>query len=162
MTNNQIILNILILSAFIAYIGWTKLMPHFLAYKASNDERVISGILSLKNSFRCELGNSIIIRQGLNSYIPTLKMDVQSVVNIKDLLNSLGYKKPFSIALLLYYFAQQDLARFRYIVVDGHKFKNFAKLSYKTNVSWIFLATSLTIIFVIAFVCIVFKNAGVM
>ena len=101
MTNNQIILNILILSAFIAYIGWTKLMPHFLAYKASNDERVISGILSLKNSFRCELGNSIIIRQGLNSYIPTLKMDVQSVVNIKDLLNSLGYKKPISIALLL-------------------------------------------------------------
>lgn len=146
---------------FVVYIGWTKLKPHYLAYKASNDERVISGILALKNSFSCELGNSIVIRQGLNSYIPTLMMDHRSVQNIKNLLIFLGYKKPVSISLLLYYFAQQDVARFRYIVEDGYKFKNLCKLSFKSNFNWILLATVISVVFILVFVCIVFQTRGV-
>lgn len=132
MTSSQLVLNNSILVIVALIVVGVKVKHHWIAYKASNDLRVLSAITELRNSQEFDIGNSIALNQGLFGYFPRLIMERRSQIALNSLLQGFGYKG-LKLPLFVYYYAQQDLGRFRYIVVSGSKYQTFNKMNFQHN-----------------------------
>lgn len=149
MSTAQIIANNLLLSLFFVYLGWTYLKPHMIANKICNDQRIIAELLSLKRAIN--LQNSLELCPNFRGYTPITLLDYSHVVLIKKTLSNFGYKKSISIPLVLFYFAQQDIARFRYMVAEGSKYRDLSAMTYSFNAKWIGIFTVAAVIFFLIF-----------
>lgn len=150
--------NNLILALFFVYLGWTYLKPHIIANKIANDARVISELLKLKNSINFQ--NCIKLRQNFRGYSPIVLLDYSDSAIIKKTLHDFGYKKSISVALVLFYFAQQDIARFRYMIADGATYKDLSTMTFSFNVKWIAIFTSIAVIFFLVFSQVILNSVN--
>lgn len=159
MTSSQLVLNnsILVIVAFIIVV--IKIKHHLLAYKASNDLQVLAAITELRKSQELDIGNSIVLNQGVFGYVPRLQMERKSQVALDSLLRSSGFKQ-VKLSLFVYYYAQQDLARFRYIVKSGSKYKAFHKMSFQHNVKWLLIYGSVGVLAVLLFSFVLQNSVG--
>lgn len=148
MSMAQIIFNNTILALFFVYLGWTNLKPHLVANKIIKDEKAIDELLKLKRNV--DLQNSLKLIPNFRGYTPVVLLDDAKQTIVKDTLKNLGYRTSVSVALVLFYFAQQDLARFRYMVTNGYSYKDQSILTFSFNVKRVMTFTALTVIFFIA------------
>lgn len=138
MTSSQLVLNNSILVIIALIVVGVKVKHHWIAYKASNDLRVLAAITELRKSQEFDIGNGIELNQGLFGYIPRLIMERKSQIALNSLLQEFGYKG-LKLPLFVYYYAQQDLGRFRYIVVSGSKYQTFNKMNFQYNVKYLLI-----------------------
>lgn len=131
---NQIVLNNLVVVIVCLWFGLIKLRPHIKAIKVVNDQRFSDGMFSLKNSHSIDLGLSIVLTPQIRGFTPYLTIDPQDRKAVISLLKSLGYSSNISLNLVYYYFAQQDLGRFRFMVKDGSKYSDLSVMSFRSNV----------------------------
>lgn len=125
----QIIFNNVALIIFVLFLAWVHVKPHVIANRICNDQRITAHLIELKNA-GVRLQNCIVLRATPIGFIPLLQLDRSIIVTIMKILNKYGYRRP-DLALVLFYYAQQDLARFRYMVENGYSYKSFERMSFK-------------------------------
>lgn len=159
MTSSQLVLNNSILVMVALIVLGVKVKHHWIAYRASNDLQVLAAITELRKSQEFDIGNGIELNQGLFGYIPRLIMDRKSQIALGLLLKGFSYKG-LMLPLFVYYYAQQDLARFRYIVKSGSKYQNFHKMSFQHNVKWLLIYGAVGILAVLLFSFVLQNSVG--
>lgn len=131
---NQIILNNVVIVVVCLWFGLIKLRPHFKAIKVVNDQRFSDGMFNLKNSRAIDLGLSIVLTPQIRGFTPHLMISYQDRKAVIGLMKNLGYSSGTPLNLVYYYFAQQDLGRFRFMVKDGSKYNDLSVMSFRSNI----------------------------